>query len=167
LNKLMVQLILVLDNLRSAHNVGAILRTCDAVGIKEVFACGITPYPAVPDDDRDPVVKRRNHLAIAKTALGAEVSIKVEHFSDSISAIAHCLAEGRTIYGLEQAPRSANVMTFKPTFPAALIVGSEVDGLAPDVLAACDRVLEIPQRGRKESLNVAVATGIALYQLLQ
>jgi len=163
----MVQLTLILDDLRSSHNVGAILRSCDAAGVSRVLACGTTPYPRLTGDTRDPVVSSRNSRAIAKTALGAEHTIMLEHFDDSLSAIAACRALGCTIYGLEQAAGSHNIMTFRPQSPAALIVGNEVGGLAPDVLAACDVVLEIPQRGLKESLNVSVATGIALYALLQ
>ncbi len=163
----MVQLVLILDNLRSAHNAGAILRTCDAAGVTRVIACGSTPYMKLPGDARDPVVSRRNTAAIAKTALGAESTVMLEHFDDSLAAIAACRAEGRTIYGLEQTPVSANIMTFAPHLPAALIVGNEVDGIAADVLTACDTVLEIPQRGVKESLNVSVAAGIAVYALLR
>jgi 23S rRNA (guanosine2251-2'-O)-methyltransferase len=163
----MVQLTLILADLRSAHNVGAILRTSDAAGVFKVIACGTTPYPGVPGDARDPVVSGRNSRAIAKTALGAERTVMLEHFDDSLSAIAACRDAGCTIYGLEQTAGSRNIMTFRPDSPAALIVGNEVAGLSSAVLAACDAVLEIPQRGLKESLNVSVATGIALYALLQ
>jgi tRNA G18 (ribose-2'-O)-methylase SpoU len=159
----MVQLTLILDNLRSAHNVGAILRTCDAVGIQRVCVCGTTPYPRVKNDLRDPVVVVRNTREIAKTALGAEKTVMLEHFDDSLSAIATSRANGCIIYGLEQTPKSANLFTARPQLPAALVVGNEVTGITADALAACDTVLEIPQYGSKESLNVAVATGIALY----
>ena len=159
----MVQLILILDNIRSAHNVGAILRTCDAAGVRRVLACGITPYPGGQNDGRDPLVAGRNTRSIAKTALGAEKTVMLEHFDDSLSAIAACRAEGCTIYGLEQARGSVDLFAAKPRFPAALVVGNEVDGIAADTLAACDAALEIPQHGSKESLNVSVATGIALY----
>ncbi|HUC87106.1 MAG TPA: RNA methyltransferase [Candidatus Saccharimonadales bacterium] len=161
----MVQLTLILDNLRSAHNVGAILRSCDAAGVERVLACGTTPYPELKNDSRDPVVVTRNSREIAKTALGAEKTVMLEHFDDSLSAIAACRARGCTIYGLEQTPKSTNLFTANPRFPAALIVGNEVAGIAADVLAACDAVLEIPQRGSKESLNVSVAAGIAMYAL--
>lgn len=168
----MVQLTLILDNLRSSHNVGALLRTADSLGVFQVYACGITPYPQRPDDPRDPVVSGRNTRAIAKTALGAEHSVLVEHFDDTAAAIAAARAADCTLYGLEQTPKSIDIgslRTTPPTAPSgrlALIVGNEVSGLSADVLAACDTVIEIPQRGRKESLNVTVAAGIALYELL-
>jgi 23S rRNA (guanosine2251-2'-O)-methyltransferase len=163
MNTPMVQLTLILDNLRSAYNVGSILRTADATGVERVICGGSTPYPRLPDDTRDPVVINRNTRTIGKTALGAETTVTVEHFDDTLAAIAVLRASGWTVYGLEQAPESTPLGTLAPRFPAALIVGNEVAGLAPNVLAACDAVVEIPQYGRKESLNVAVATGIALY----
>jgi tRNA G18 (ribose-2'-O)-methylase SpoU len=162
----MVQLTLLLHNIRSAHNVGAILRSCDSVGVSRVIACGITPYPPLPNDGRDPVVRKRLERAIAKTALGAQHSLSIEHFDDTLMAVASLRQNGCTIYGLEQASGSADILTFRPHSPTALIVGNELTGLPAQVLAACDTVLEIPQRGRKESLNVAVAAGIALYALL-
>ena len=165
----MVQLTLILDNLRSSHNVGALLRTADSLGVFQVYACGITPYPQALQDARDPVVAGRNTRAIAKTALGAESSVSVEHFDDTPAAIAAARAAGCAIFGLEQTPQSVDIATLRGkdlTGPIALVVGNEVSGVGTDVLAACDVVITIPQRGRKESLNVAVAAGIALYQLL-
>jgi tRNA G18 (ribose-2'-O)-methylase SpoU len=159
----MVQLVLILDNLRSAHNMGAMLRTADAAGVSLVLACGTTPYPRLANDPRNPVVINRNTKAIAKTALGAERTVRVEHYSDTIAAIAAARAAGCTIYGLEQAPGSTDLFTLRPQFPAAVVVGNEPAGIAPNVLAACDHIAEIPQRGSKESLNVSVAAGIALY----
>jgi 23S rRNA (guanosine2251-2'-O)-methyltransferase len=166
MNTLMVQLTLILHDLRSAHNVGAILRSADATGVDRVICCGSTPYPRLPDDTRDPVIINRNTRTIGKTALGAEASVKVEHFGDTLAAIAALRAQDYAIYGLEQTPTSTNLRALRPHFPAALIIGNEVAGLPAAVLAACDAVVEIPQRGRKESLNVSVATGIALYDLL-
>lgn len=162
----MVQLVLILDNLRSAHNVGAILRTADATGVKRVIMIGITPYPRVLADQRDPVIIKRNTRAIAKTALGAELTLTTEHVDDIHDAIAICRAEKRTLYGLEQAPGAANLLTTELAQPAALIVGSEVDGISQSVLAVCDLVLQIPQCGEKESLNAAVAASIAMYRFV-
>lgn len=162
----MVQLVVILDDIRSSANVGSILRTCDATGIERVLACGITPYPELADDPRDPVVINRNSREIAKAALGAERTVKVEYHKDSIAAIAACRAEGRTIFGLEQTPGAVNLMTAELKLPAALVVGNEVDGVSEAALELCDSVVQIPQLGHKESLNVAVAVGVALYRFV-
>lgn len=164
----MVQLTLILDNVRSTHNVGAILRTADATGVVKVVCAGITPYPRVAGDNRDPVVSGRHTREIAKTALGAEASVTVEHVDATTDAIAACRADGCTIYGLEQAPNSLNLLDFEPPADAklALIVGNEPNGITDTVLAECDHILELPQRGAKESLNVAVAAGVAMYKLM-
>ncbi len=91
----------------------------------------------------------------------------VEHYNDTASAIAYCQSQNWIIIGLEQTPDAQNILTLAPPpRPIALIVGNEVDGLSADTIAACDIVAEMPQRGSKESLNVSVATGVALYTLL-
>lgn len=162
----MIQLCLILDNIRSASNVGAILRTADAVGAQRVIVCGITPYPRLKNDDRDPVVAGRNSREIAKTALGAEHTVTIEHIATTEAAIERCRAEGRTIFGLEQSLQSQNIFQLASApARAALVVCNEVDGMNQAIQQACDTIIEIPQRGAKESLNVSVATGIALYQL--
>lgn len=163
----MVQLTLILDNIRSTHNVGAILRTADATGVLQVYCCGITPYPRLKNDERDPVVSGRHTREIAKTALGAERSISIEYFDDTIAAIATARQADCTIYGLEQSSGSVNLFDVTVQSPAALVLGREVDGMPQNVLDACDTIVEIPQRGAKESLNVSVAAGIAMYQLTQ
>ncbi|HUC19968.1 MAG TPA: TrmH family RNA methyltransferase, partial [Candidatus Polarisedimenticolaceae bacterium] len=129
MNKQMIQLTLILDGLRSAHNVGAILRTCDAAGVRRVLACATTPYPRVPNDPRDPVVAARNNREIAKTALGAEKTVMVEYINDTASAIARCRAQNCTLIGLEQAPDAVNILSLTHPARIALIVGNEVAGL--------------------------------------
>lgn len=163
---MMVQLVLVLDNLRSAHNVGSILRSADAAGITRVIACGTTPYTEQPGETRDPVIVGRNSRSIAKTSLGAEQTVRLEHMDSSLEAIAKLRAEGRAIYALERAQKALNIFGAPITLPAALVIGNEVDGVSSQTQAACDATLAIPQVGTKESLNVAVATGIAAYALL-
>ncbi len=163
----MIQLTLILDNLRSSYNVGAILRTCDAAGVRRVIACGTTPYPRTHNDLRDPVVSARNHREIAKTALGAEETVMVEYINNTLSAMTACKKKNCTLIGLEKVSSAHNILNLTaPSTPIALIVGNEVEGLSDNVLAACELVCDIPQRGTKESLNVSVATGIALYALM-
>lgn len=163
----MTQLVLILNNLRSAANVGSILRTADSAGVERVICCGSTPYPRLKIDARDPVVINRNVRAISKTALGAETTVNVEYFSETVDAIAKLRGQNMAIYALEQTDTSANLLQSTPRLPAALIVGNEVFGVQKDVLAQCDQVFDIPQKGAKESLNVSVATGIAVYKLLE
>lgn len=151
---------LILHNIRSAYNVGAIFRTADAVGAKKIFLCGYTPIPTI--DHRLSAIDK-----IHKTALGAEKSVPWEYQKQTRK----CLLKLKTqipnlkIIGLEQAGNSKNIFKFNPQFPIVLILGNEVKGLSPKILQNCDVVLEIPMCGKKESLNVSVATGIAVYQL--
>lgn len=156
---------LILSDIRSAQNVGAMLRTADACDVKLVYACGYTPYPVVVGDQRPAHIAASNHRAIAKTALGAEQTIAVMHCPDTASAIAHARADGFNITVIEQAESSLSLFDYAPSGPTALIVGNEVDGVAPASQAAADAILELPMLGAKESLNVSVAAGIALYHL--
>ncbi|HVE80993.1 MAG TPA: TrmH family RNA methyltransferase [Candidatus Dormibacteraeota bacterium] len=163
----MVQLTLILDNLRSSYNVGSLLRTCDSAGVNHIICCGTTPYPRLPKDARDPVVINRNTREIAKSALGAEKTVKIEYYNDTSQAVSYLHQNGWVIYVLELAPNATNILDFKPKLPAALIVGNEVSGVSERILNMCDEVLCIPQAGSKESLNVSVAAGIAIYQLIR
>jgi 23S rRNA (guanosine2251-2'-O)-methyltransferase len=161
----MVQLILILENLRSAYNVGSILRTADAAGVDKVVCVGSTPYPRLKNDTRDPVVINRNQREIAKSALGAEITVRPEHFDSSKEVISKLRAQGWTILALEQAPKSRNLLSFEAPAKTALVVGNEVSGVSTETLAAAEDAIFIPQLGAKESLNVAVAAGIAAYTL--
>jgi len=162
----LMELTLILHNLRSSHNVGAILRTADAVGVHDVIAVGTTPYPELQNDSRPPHVRSSNTRAIAKSALGAEQSVSISYQPDIKESLKEIKAAGYTILALEQAPGSYDLSSYRrPKGKVALVVGPEVAGIESDVLDLCDVILEIPMSGQKESLNVAVAAGIALYQL--
>jgi tRNA G18 (ribose-2'-O)-methylase SpoU len=156
---------LILSDIRSAGNVGAILRTADAAGVELVYACGYTPYPRVAQDERPPHIAIRNTRAIAKTALGAEVLVPILHYPDSGSAIAEARSSGFSIIIIEQSEKSLNLYRYKPAGPIALILGNEITGVLPPTLAQADTILELPMMGQKESLNVASAAAIAMYQL--
>lgn len=158
-------LILILIDLRSTWNVGAILRTADAAGINRVITCGYTPHPSGPQDPRPPHVIAANDRSIAKTALGAEKIIPIDHYDQVSDALQHLRHKHYSIAALEQAEDSVSLFSFTPSGPLALLLGNEVSGLDPDILKTCDHILELPMIGRKESLNVSVAAGIALYQL--
>jgi len=163
MNKLPLRLILA--DIRSAYNVGAILRTADAINIELAYASGYTPYPVLPRDPRPAHITDANTRAIAKTALGAETTVPMRHIPDTVSAIHEARASGFSVIVLEQAEGSLNLFDFVPTTPIALVLGNEPLGVDAATLRAADTILELPMLGHKESLNVAVAAGIAMYHL--
>lgn len=143
--------IVVLDNIRSLHNVGSIFRTCDAFNISEIFLTGFTARPP--------------HREIHKTALGATESVKWKYFSTASEAIAELKSVKAIIAPVEQSHNSSLVHSVdRGEKVLALIFGNEVDGVSQDYMNAADCVLEIPQAGTKHSLNVAVAAGIAIWE---
>lgn len=160
-----MKLIVILADIRSAQNVGSVFRTADAVGATAVWTCGLTPYPPIEADSRPPHVADRAGRLIAKTALGAEGTVAHRHFASLGAAVDECRKHNYIVLGLEQAERSVNAFEYRLDRPAGLVLGPEVSGLSAADLARCDVVLEIPMQGQKESLNVAVAAGIALYAL--
>ncbi len=171
------ELIIVLNNIRSNENVGSIFRTCDAAGVSKIILCGYTPAPL----DRF----NRENKALSKAALGAEKFVEWEKAESLKSACEKLKSEGHKIIGVEQSDNSINYKDLKTsksiasTSKFALVFGNEVDGLSKEDLEMCDLVAEIPMRGLmvrqdhhprhsgrgKESLNVAVAAGIILFEL--
>src|SRR3989344_6890236 len=145
----------LLHNVRSAHNVGSIFRTADAAGVTKIFLSGYTPAPL----DR---FKRANK-EIAKTALGAERFLTWEYAPNPASLLKRLRKEGWKIVGIEQDARSRDYREFRSEAPTAFVFGNEVRGLSKALRDACDELLEIPMKGKKESLNVAVTAGIVLF----
>lgn len=160
-----MDIIVVAHNIRSTHNVGSILRTADGFGVGKVFLTGYTPYPTQPGDTRLPHIANKLTQQIHKTALGAEASMPTEYVEDVRPVLEQLKAAGYELVALEQSPRSVMLHQFTPLGKVALLLGEEVHGIEPELLACCDTIIEIPMRGKKESFNVSVATGIALYQL--
>jgi len=150
-----LQVAVVLDNVRSAGNVGAFFRTADAFGIERVILCGISAVP--PSNE------------IHKTALGAENTVAWSHFTSTVEAVEALRTEGYIIVAVEQVVDSAELGSFVPTKDKkyALVFGNEVDGVSQDVVDAADTVLEIPQVGTKHSLNVAVSGGVVLWEFFR
>lgn len=146
--------VLVLDNIRSAHNVGSIFRTADAFKMDKLWLCGICACPPSAE--------------IHKSALGAEDSVPWEHRDDSLETVERLKAEGWTIVSLEQTEGAVQLQDFRPEKGRkyALILGNEVEGVRQDVVDASDFALEIPQFGTKHSLNVSVSAGVALWQFI-
>ena len=141
------------DSIRSLHNGGSVFRTSDGVGINKIYLCGITGHPSVPKAERK----------ISKVALGAQDFVEWEYISQSWRLADKLKKEGYQIVSLEQTPKSISYTKFKPKFPLALIIGNEGKGVKESLLKRSDKVINIPMRGQKESLNVSVALGIVAY----
>jgi 23S rRNA (guanosine2251-2'-O)-methyltransferase len=161
----MRSIILIVHNIRSCHNVGALLRTADGLGVDHVYLTGYTPYPLMKVDSRLPHLARKIDAQIHKTALDAERTVAWTHHDDVASVLADLKTQDYAIAALEQHEESVPIPSFHAEAPIALIVGREVEGIEPEVLAACDLFLEIPMFGKKESFNVASAAAMALYHL--
>ena len=159
----MRSIIVIAHNLRSAHNVGSLLRTADGLGIDRVYLTGYSPFPIGRSDKRLPHIARKAHKQISKTALGAEGSIKWEHYSEIESVIEKLKKKDYYIVALEQTSSSVSLQKFKPSSKIALIIGREVEGIEPAILKMSDNSVEIPMLGKKESLNVVQAAAIAMY----
>lgn len=149
------QVEVILDNIRSAWNVGSIFRTADGIGIKKLYLCGITP---TPETDK-----------VRKTALGAEVSVPWEKFNNGVSLARQLKSAGYQLWALEDIPGAwplYEIETDKLNARIVMIVGNEVSGIDPGIIELCDSVISIPMSGKKQSYNVAVAFGIAASFLL-
>lgn len=145
----------LLHNIRSSHNVGSIFRTADAAGIEKVFLTGYTPAPL----DRF----KRPNKEIAKTALGAEGYLSWEHAKTPGLLLKRLKREGWRVVGVEQDGQSKDYRNFKTEGPTVFVFGNEVRGLSKSLRDSCDELVEIPMKGKKESLNVAVTAGIILF----
>ncbi len=161
----MAQCALLLHNIRSTYNVGSIFRTADGFGVEKIILSGYTPYPKQEIDTRLPHLQNKITKEIHKTALGAESTVQNAYVEHPMDIINNYRQHGWKIIALEQARGSINLKDFRPPEKCLLILGEEVNGIAPDILQLADNIIEIPMRGQKESFNVAVATGIALYQI--
>jgi 23S rRNA (guanosine2251-2'-O)-methyltransferase len=144
-------LVLVLDNIRSLYNVGSMFRTSDGFGVGKVFLCGITGTP--------------DQHGVQKVALGAEKAVAWEHVGRTWPLLERLKRQGYTLVGLEKCRGAAPLPSFRPRYPLALVVGNEITGLTPKLRRRLDRLVAIPMSGIKHSFNVAVACGIALYQI--
>jgi len=143
---------IVLDNVRSALNVGSVFRTSDAFLIENIILCGITACP--PNKD------------IRKAALGSTDSVRWEYSENTMGAVSQLIEEGYYVVGVEQANKSTMLNNFKlPNKPIAIIMGNEVNGVTQEVIDICNQVIEIPQFGTKHSLNISVTTGIVIWDL--
>lgn len=147
--------VVVLDNVRSANNVGSFFRTADAFGVRELILCGITATPPSKE--------------IHKTALSAELIVGWRYFASTLEAVAQLRAEGYKIVAIEQIDASVSLEKFslEPEQQYALVFGNEVDGVADEIVEQCDMAVEIPQVGTKHSLNVSVSAGAVLWEVFR
>lgn len=160
----MAEIIVIAHNIRSTHNIGSIFRTSEGFGVKKIIISGYSPYPKSLGDSRLPHIANKLTSQIHKTALGAEVLVPFEQFSEP--PIQELKAQGYHVIGLEQSPKSILLQEYTvPDQKIALLLGEEVEGIPLELIDKCDTLLEIPMAGKKESFNVSVATGIALYTL--
>ena len=150
-----LQIIAVLENIRSGYNVGSVFRTADAFLLQAIYICGYTAYPP--------------HNEIKKTALGADQTVNWKHFKNSKEAIESLKKEGYGIYAVEQAENSRKLQTVSLHGDAkiAVVFGNEVTGVEQDTIELCDGCIEIPQLGMRHSLNVSVAAGVVLWELVR
>jgi len=161
----MPEIIVIAHNIRSTHNVGAIFRTGEGFGVSKIILSGYTPYPRIESDPRLPHISDKLTLQIHKTALGAEELVPFEY--QESPNFEELRRSGFSIIGLEQHERAIMLREYKPPQKIALLIGEEVEGISQALLEQCDDLIEIPMIGKKESYNVSVATGIALYVLSQ
>lgn len=157
----MPKITLLLHNIRSTHNVGSIFRSAEGFGVTKIILSGYTPYPTLPGDKRLPHIANKITNQIHKTALGAETMVPFEYHETLKTWLD---SNTLPLIALEQAPNSTDLRDFTPPPQFALLLGEEVHGITPEILDMCNQILEIPMRGQKESFNVSVAAGIALYQ---
>lgn len=158
----------IAHNIRSTHNIGSIFRTCEGFGVQKLILSGYTPYPKMADDPRLPHVADKLHTQISKTALGAESMVPFEHY-ESLDDWLKSNSDRSVplpIYALEQAPEATPIHKTEPPKSFAILLGEEVNGIHPEYLCVVDEIIEIPMTGNKESFNVSVACGIALYALI-
>jgi len=146
------QITVICDNLRSVFNVGSLFRTSECLGIGKIMLCAITPTP--------------QHSNMTKTAMGTEIIVAWSYFSNTSEAIASCHQEGLFIYALETVDKAKSVFEADYQFPLAVVIGNEALGIESSILELCDEFITLPQLGWKTSLNVGVAAGITLYQIL-
>lgn len=159
----MPKIIIFAHNIRSTHNIGAIFRTCEGFGVSKIILSGYSPYPKITNDKRLPHIADKLSSQIHKTALGAENMVSFEY--QETPNFEEIKKQGFKIVGLEQNERSIALNKYEKSENIALILGEEVHGIPADLLKQCDDIIEIPMFGEKESFNVSVATGIALYAL--
>jgi 23S rRNA (guanosine2251-2'-O)-methyltransferase len=150
-----IPVIVVMDNIRSMHNVGSVFRTADAFLLEAIYLCGYTAQPP--------------HRDINKTALGATETVTWKHFATTVEAVKELQSNDYKVYAIEQVESSISLENFSITSDekTAVVFGNEVEGVQQEVIAMCEGCIEIPQLGMKHSLNISVAAGIVLWEIVR
>jgi len=150
-----IPVVVILDNIRSMHNVGSVFRTADAFLLEAIYLCGYSPRPP--------------HRDIHKTALGSTETVDWKYYADASEAVMALRVAGFRIFAIEQVEQSITLQQFKSAEydKLALVFGNEVSGVGEDLLKICDGCIEIPQFGMKHSLNISVAAGIVLWEIVR
>lgn len=149
-----MQIHVILDNIRSAYNVGSAFRTCDGAGVEKIHICGISPKPP--------------HPRLSKTALGATMFVDWDYHKTTVKAIDQLKKEGFTIYAIENGvPNTKNYKDIKYAEKSAFVFGHETKGVNEQILEKCDKIVEIPMHGKKNSLNVATTIGVILFNIAE
>ncbi len=161
----MREIILILHDIRSTHNVGSLLRTAEGLGIAHVYFTGYTPYPLSEDDQRLPHIAKRLDFQIHKTALGAEHSIPWSHVENIQHLMRDLRNDGYQLIAIEQDKSAVALSKYNPSQKCAILLGREVEGIDELLLKECDDIVEIPMYGSKESFNVVQAAAIVMYTL--
>ncbi len=161
----MRNIVLIINNIRSAHNVGAILRTSEGMGVDKIIFSGYSPYPKINGDTRLPHISKKLTDRISKTSLGAEKLLKLSYAEDIYKEIAKLKKQNYQIISLEQSKTAIDIKNYSPTNKIVLILGNELDGVEKDLLLLSNEIIEIPMLGEKESYNVASSAAIALYHM--
>ncbi len=156
---------IIAHDLRSTHNVGALFRTADCFGVAHLYCSGYTPYPALSNDTRLPHIRDKLARQIDKTALGATKTVSWSYEPDITELLQTLTRDGYVLVGLEQTSHSLDISAWTPPDKIVLLLGREVEGVDERLLHHCQSVIEIPQFGAKESLNVVQAAAIALYHI--
>ena len=159
------KLVVVAHNIRSAHNVGSIFRSAEALGADKLYLTGYSPYPKKANDERLPHIANKTADRIKKISLGSEDSLDWEHSPDIIQLLKSLKNDGYQIVALEQHESAVKIENFKVPEKTALVLGSEVGGVSNEILNQADLIVEIPLIGKKDSLNVAVASAIAIFYI--
>ena len=160
-----MKIVVIAHNIRSCHNIGSIMRTCEGLGIEHLYITGYSPYPEINNDTRLPHESAKLSKQIQKTALGAEETLSWSYHTDVIALIEKLKRDDYEACALEQTSSSKPLTDYSTSRNIALLLGEEVEGIQDELLELSDSTLEIPMFGKKESFNVSIAAAMALYHL--